>query len=389
MMKKIRTVLGDIEPRELGYTSMHEHTLIKQSTLIKSLVLGGFDMAKGINGYKRGADLEEESKRRQEVLQIELPHMDIKNVLLSMKFPKSNPASKLTDLEYYTKELGYFYEEGGRTVCDCSPVGMGRKLKEIQELSRKSSVNIICCAGYYTKPTIPKKLVKKGITAMEDHVCRIVEEGDGSCDARPGFIKCAISTLDGERLCQEEEMGVVSCARAALKYGMSLHIHTAFPIRNIHVVKLAEKLENEVKINPAKVIFCHMDSYNLGHGNPVARVGKHGYDAEFPKRLLRMGFNIGLDTWSIGGVENTDGLRRQFDIQARYGMLMELISEGYTEQITLGHDFMTKTNGVQNKGMGYTLYPRFLREESEKDEELREAVKVITVNNPMKILTHD
>ena len=383
-MPIIRTVCGDIAPEKLGYTSVHEHTLFQPGVLRKALLFSGPDTMRGINGYEGGADIKREAERRGGMDIVEMPKASVAGVLLSMRFPRSNPASKLSDMEYYTNELKAFHDAGGHALCDCSPLPTGKPLGEIAALSQRSGIHILACAGFYIKASIPKKLLKSGETGMIHQLEVYLEQGDGSGDARPGFLKCAVSALKDGAICPEETMAVDACAKTAKKYGMSLHIHTQFPVRQVNILTLAEHLKNEIEIDPAKVIFCHMDSYALGNGNPTAIIGRSGYDAEFPKKLMDMGFHIGLDTWGVG---KTSDLENEFVIRARYQMLSELLAAGYASKITLGHDFMAKSGGVQNGGMGYTAFPVFLAKKAKTDPLIRSYLHTLTVDNPAKLLS--
>lgn len=64
-MGYIRTVCGDIAPEELGYTTMHEHTIsnprVLQTILLKSMP----DMMKGATAFEGGADIGREKERRE------------------------------------------------------------------------------------------------------------------------------------------------------------------------------------------------------------------------------------------------------------------------------------------------------------------------------------
>lgn len=382
-MAKIRTVCGDIAPETLGYTSVHEHTLFRSSTLTKALLLGMPDMMKGITAYEGGADLGREQERRSHMEIVPMPQSSIGGVLTSMRLPHSNPAAKLGNSEYYANELKAFYDAGGRALCDCSPLPTGRPLSEIAGLSRRSGVKILACAGFYTKPMIPRRLLKGGIGAMQSYLENYMENGDGSGDARPGFVKCAVSVQQKDGICPEELLSVRACALTAKKYGMSLHIHTQFPVRHAMLLQLAEMLRGEIGIDPDKVIFCHMDSYALGNGNPTAEICAQGYDAKFPRKLLDMGFHIGLDTW---GVSPKTDAESDFGIKARRLMLEELLADGYADKITLGHDFMAKSNGVQNGGGGYTVFPAVLAHCVQNGELSAEDLHKMTVENPAALL---
>ncbi len=92
----VRTVLGDISPREMGLTYSHEHIIIEDS------------------------------------------------------YPTvSNPLFVLNDVDKVNDELTLFYKAGGRTVVDTMPANCGRNVIKLAEVSRRSGVNIIAPTGIH------------------------------------------------------------------------------------------------------------------------------------------------------------------------------------------------------------------------------------------------
>ncbi len=385
MDKKIITVCGSISPEKLGYTSMHEHTLSKAWKLKRVMIKSMPDMMKGAMAYEKGADIGIEMERRKQEGFTQIPQMSVKDVLSSMKFPKDNPAGKLSDFDYYVNELIAYRQRGGTSICDCSPLPFGGiPVSQIQQLSHKSGVQIITAAGYYTKAAIPAAYERRGEAYMEEQVLSYIANGTKGCDARPGFVKCAISVVENGQICSREMMAVRACAKAAKRLGMCLHIHTAFPVRKKLILDLAEMLTGQIGLEPARVVFCHMDSFNMGMGNPAAQVNQDGYDEQLPLELLKKGFNIGLDTW---GTASKDQKIIQYGLNVRKKMLQQLLKQGYAKQITLGHDMMNKANGTQNHRSGYVLFPDVLQEMQKAGQITQEDIHTLTVDNPARILT--
>ena len=383
-MRKIITVTGEIAPEELGVTSMHEHTLHDAALLTKVMLCGTPDMLRGVRSYENGSDIRAERQRRQDS-GITVPSMSVAEVLRSMRLKKGSPAAKLTQEQYYREELALFALHGGSALCDCSPLLPGcAYLSQIQELSRQTGVLIVTAAGYYTKPMIPKKDFLAGEGAMQRQIEQMLGQGDPRSGVRCGFVKAAIGTVAEGVLSPWELTAVRAAARAAKHYGVSLHIHTAFPVRKAMVLSLAATLEHEIGLDPQKVVFCHMDSYNVGVGNPAACINAEGYDLTLPRELCRRGFNIGLDTWGVrAGKPETDA----FMLAARKSMLLALLAEGFAGQITLGHDMMSVGSGAQNGGGGYLLWPDTLARMRKNGQLTEEAWHLLAVENPARILT--
>lgn len=95
-MTFIRTVLGDIPPKELGCCYAHEHIIIDES-------------------------------------------------VSTMRFPDF----KLESVENAIAELSRFHADGGRAMVDSMPCDAGRNALKLAEISRASKVNILCPTGIH------------------------------------------------------------------------------------------------------------------------------------------------------------------------------------------------------------------------------------------------
>ncbi len=101
-MSFVRTVLGDIQPHEMGLTYSHEHVVIEES------------------------------------------------------FPTiANPDFVLNNTELISTELKEFYQLGGRTLVDTMPANCGRNVTKLATVSRNSSVNIIAPTGIHLEIYYP------------------------------------------------------------------------------------------------------------------------------------------------------------------------------------------------------------------------------------------
>jgi phosphotriesterase-related protein len=95
-MSFVRTVLGDIDPSQMGVTYSHEHIVIEES------------------------------------------------------FPVlQNPDFLLNDTKKITKELKEVYAAGGRSMVDTMPAGCGRNVLKLAEVSRLSGIQIIAPSGIH------------------------------------------------------------------------------------------------------------------------------------------------------------------------------------------------------------------------------------------------
>ena len=105
-MAKIMTVLGPIEPAELGFTLPHEHVLVD---------FGGAQTA--------GSD----------------------------RYDCDDVIEKMTPL------LTEVYKLGARGFVDCSPMYLARDVEILCTLARKTGLNIITNTGQYKEPFLPRR----------------------------------------------------------------------------------------------------------------------------------------------------------------------------------------------------------------------------------------
>jgi phosphotriesterase-related protein len=102
-MLAVNTVTGPAEPRELGFTLMHEHVIVCD-----------WSMRMNFPGWFN----------RDEQLTV--------------------PVRKLSELK----------SRGVNTIVDPTPIDLGRDVRFIQEASKWSGLRIICATGFYHSPSV-------------------------------------------------------------------------------------------------------------------------------------------------------------------------------------------------------------------------------------------
>ena len=137
----VNSVLGPIDPSDLGFTLMHEHIVCKNSSMDQAFP---------------------DWFNRQDVLSSAV------------------------------NELRYTKQQGLQTIVDVTPINLGRDIRLLKEVSEKSGVNIIASTGFYHFD----EWFLKGWTIenLVDQLIPEVEEGIQGTDIKPGVIKCASDT---------------------------------------------------------------------------------------------------------------------------------------------------------------------------------------------------
>jgi phosphotriesterase-related protein len=217
----VQTVLGPVDPGELGFTLPHEHT------------------------------------------QIALWHI-----------PNRWDYWELTaDEPVITAELERYRAAGGATLVDVTPLGMGRDPAWLVRLARASGLHLVMGSGWYRDAYYPPTLDvdRRTVDSLADELVRDATEGvivEGLAAVRPGILG-EIGT-DKPWLTPREERVHRAAARASVRTGLAITTHAV-----LSPVGLAELDVFEAEgADLSRVVIGHADSYpNLGHWLEIIRRG--------------------------------------------------------------------------------------------------------------------
>ena len=165
-MASVQGVLGPIDTDDLGFTLMHEHVMIANWSMRQS-------------------------------------------------FPDWVDTDKV--IEFASAELVKAREAGVRTVCDLTPINIGRDIHVIHETAARAEMNVIASTGFYyhAEPWLeawpPEKLV--------EWLIRDITDGIQGTSIKAGLIKCATHTD-----------GVTAFNAKLLRTSAKLHRETGVPI---------------------------------------------------------------------------------------------------------------------------------------------------------------
>lgn len=207
----VQTVLGRIEPSELGFTLPHEHTQC---------------------------------------------HL--------WQVPERFDYWELTpDEELVAAELGEFAAAGGTGLVDVTLPGIGRDAAWLRRIARRTGLHLVMGTGWYRQPYYPPEaLVDRRTTGeLAEVMIREFEEGvPGSEDesgaaVRPGIIG-EIGTHKSWVSAQEERV-LRACGRASRATGMAVTTHAVMSPVGLQQLQILE----EAGADPRRVVIGHADSY--------------------------------------------------------------------------------------------------------------------------------
>jgi len=341
MIGKAMTVLGPVDPQELGITLPHEHLFI--------------------DGSCWWYDPREATKKA-------LAHAPLN--MANLGEVRRNPLINLDnlvqlDIEVALEEATAFKRAGGKTIVDVTNMGIGRDPVALKAVALQTGMNIIMGCGYYTQASHPPEVAEKSVQQIADLVADEIANGVGRTGVKPGLIG-EIGT--SSPLTPDEEKVLRAAAIASLRTGAPLSVHP-HPQRK-EGLRILDIVEEE-GLNPERVIICHMN----------CTVD----DADYHKAIAARGAYTEYDMFGIELYQDTYHSYMASDM-ASIAAVKEMMDAGYLGHLLISHDACFKVCLQRYGGWGIShilnhLQP-YMRAAGVTDEHLN----TIMVENPMRIL---
>src|SRR6476620_10065599 len=204
-MVHVQTVLGPIDPAELGWVLPHEHTAIA------------------------------------------LWH--IPNRWDYWELRRDEPV--------IVEELAAFRAAGGGTVVDLTLDGVGRDPAWLATVARATGLHVVMGSGWYRGAHYPAEALidRRSVDALADVIIADATSGVGDTGIRAGIIG-EIGT-DKPWLSAQEERVHRAAARASRRTGLAITTHAVQSAVGLDQLRLFE----EEGADPARVVIGHADSH--------------------------------------------------------------------------------------------------------------------------------
>ncbi|MCW3012265.1 MAG: hypothetical protein JWO90_2669 [Solirubrobacterales bacterium] len=333
----IHTVLGPIEPSELGPTNMHEHLLIDARVWL---------------------DPPREERPAHEKVTME-----------NLGFVRWNLCSLadnllIDDPELAIREIEPVKAAGGSAIVDLTVIGLGRRPRDLVEISRRSGLHVMTGCGFYLHDSHPDWVETASVDELADLLERELAEGIDDTGVRPALIG-EIGTSDP---ITDREMKVVTAAgRAGARTGAAVNVH--LDPRGQNALTVLDVLETE-GMAPERVIFSHMDEH---------------LDREYHLSVARTGAILEYDTFGsefyFGALfkDPTDMERMQY--------VRLLVDEGYERQLVLSSDVWVKAAMRSYGGMGYDHVLKRIVPALRQDYDIpQSAIDTMLIDTPRRLL---
>lgn len=350
---KAQTVLGLIDPSQLGFTLPHEHFLIDCSC----------DFVEPPNPKER-----------------ELAYQPVSFENLSWSRRNryyQKDAEVLSDIEMAINEAKLFKEAGGNTIVDVTtkPINSVSSPEALARISREADINVIMATGYYRADSYTPEMQvdSKSARDIADEFVEEITVGINGSGIRAGIIGeigCNWPLADNERKVLR------AAAIAQQRTGAPITVHPGgFEEAPIEIVKVL----TDAGADPRRVIIDHMGRTIKSHSTRfrLAETGcymewdRFGSDGQYPISAPYVA-NVLPDVPSDA---------------ERLNQIIQLIGEGHLNQILISHDICFKIDLAHFGGQGYAHILNNILPLMRQKRMSEEHIRTITVENPKRALT--
>ncbi len=340
-MRYIQTVCGPIAPEALGFTLPHEHIFWDLNIYLP-----------------KDLDHQDENDPRNQNICLE----NLSQV--RSKFQQYSRNVVQHDPSIAEKELLWFKEAGGGTICDCTVRGIGPRPQLLKEVSARTGVNILAGTGYYCYSAVTEAENRLDKFEKAEHMLRDLQQGFDGTDVKAGFIKVGVQDV----YTQEDRESLAAAAIAQKQTGAAILIHQP------GLERQSQAIFDVLTANGgdlSRTVMCHCD--------PLLP------DLDYIDAMAKAGAYISFDFFGLDGVlGKTLFLPTDKD---RIFSILELIDRGDLGKIVISHDTVYKTMLRQFGGYGYAhiqkdVWPLMLANGYTQD-----ILDQISIRNPMEIFS--
>ena len=337
----VQTVLGPVQPSELGPTTTHEHLYIDFSFMYRPAQDSALDLS-------------------------DAP-ITLENLGWVRHNHYSNHANlRLMDVETAIAETALYKAAGGGAIVDATTIGIGRDARALQRISRESGVHVIMGAGFYVDAVHPHDMDLRNVDVLAQRIVDDIRNGVDGTGIKAGIIGEIGCTWP---LTANERKSLRAAAAAQQETGAAILIH---PGR--HPDAPAEILEvlAEGGADVSHVIMGHLD--------------RTVFDTESLLRIAASGCCL---EWDLFGSEGSYYPLANIDMPSdaqRLDLIKNVVDAGYAHKVVIAQDICTNHRLARYGGHGYAhilenIVPRMRRKGFSEDD-----IEAITVNNPARVL---
>jgi phosphotriesterase-related protein len=315
----VRTVRGDVDPAEIGITSMHEHIFIDARVWFQEArpdsTSGWVDPDAPVDMAVLGALAQDPMVLRDNLV--------------------------LNDEDVAADELTFFKQAGGSCIVELTSTGLHPNPEGLQRVAERTQVHIVAGTGFYVEQSHPDYVATASAEELAGMIAAEVNDGIAGTKVKAGII----GEIGTSSVTPQEEKVLHATALAQQATGAAISIHTQRGFRAGE--KVVQVLLGD-GVWPERVILGHMDDALVDSSTSVPNLAYLDYH----RRCLDMGVFVQYDTFGMEWTWPSSGVRKPRDTD-RATALATLIDEGYRDQLLVALDVWTKQCLRRYGGWGY------------------------------------
>lgn len=375
---KVQTVLGSVEPDELGITLPHEHVLV--------------DMTKGACSADALIEVTESAKAAGAIPQAGWePGEGGPGTAASWRAKWNQPICltnradvarnwfyygdyKITSIDDVIEEASLFKRHGGGCLVDQTSIGLCRDPVGLQQIARAVGIHIVMCTSYYTHEYHPPHVATLDVGELRERIVRDLDAGV------TGGIQAGIIGEVGLSwpLHPNEEKVLRASVHAQKETGAALSIHPGFNPQSIwDALKIVEEENGDL----SRTIMCHVE-----HRLP-SRPAPDSFDPAPFLELAKTGVYLELDCF---GWEESFRQRGKVDMPndaIRLNYIIALAEAGYESRVLMSHDIALQHWQRKYGGHGWQHIPESVTALMRYKGFQQESINRILIDNPRDALT--
>jgi len=339
-MAFVRTVLGDIDPGELGFTHTHEHLLCDLSLPLPAEATVA----------QRRSDEEPITLENYYRVRREHPTSDL----------------RLHSEDEAIEAMTEYREAGGGAVVEATPIGLGRDPEGLARISRATGVPVVMGAAFYYRPYHPAWLDDWDERTIADSIIGDVTEGVGETGIRSGIIGEVGLGWPHHPVEERVLRGAVIAQRET---GAPLLIH---PGRDPQSPFRAMQLVEEGGGDPGRTVMSHVERTVFG--------------VDAMRALADTGCYIEYDLF---GQESSYYSMAPLDMPndaTRVDYIVDLFEHGAGERVLVAQDICHKSHMRRYGGEGYTHILEHIVPLMRRKGLSAEQIDQVTRRNPATVL---
>ena len=286
------------------------------------------------------------------------------HIIVDCSFSGNNPLKKLDEPDELVLEMRDVLRAGGRTIVDCTSVGLSPDPLALRRISEESGIHIVASTGFYRAIVYPPFVKSASVDELARLMIRECTDGFGETGIRPGML--------AEFASHDEQKTPDRVTEKVFRAAARAHGATGLPITTHCWVGVGAEWEIRVFRDEGVAL----DKVVIGH------VGASRPDTDHLRWILDQGVNIGIDAIGYG---ERDGF--SFFEHDKAALVKMVVEWGNIDQITVSLDMTRKYHLKKYGGHGFAFlmdwFVPLLREVGMTDEQ----VEQIIVGNPRRILT--